>query len=159
MGLWPSRSSNRGNQQVESMIRFLGGVRGLSQEQEPLEQDPSHRGMRSPNGLIRRSPRQCHPCLPSCPQLLSPPYAHTHSPSLPQPLLAPLTWIPDVFQVRNKVAEISVFSIIIDLQEKHRAVKSTGEETSGTVPMNPSVWCSGRLGRATRARRRSLSMP
>lgn len=159
MGLWPSRSSNRGNRQVEFMIRFLGSVRGLSQEHEPLGQDTSHRGMRAPNGLICHPPHQHHPCLSSCPHRLSPPYAHTHSPSLLQPPMAPLTWIPDVFQLRNKVAEISVFTIIADLQEKHRPVKSTGEDTSGTVPTNPSVWCSGRLGRATRARRRSLSVP
>lgn len=134
------------------MIRLLGGVRGLSQEQEPLGQDTSHRGVRSPSGLTGHPPNQRRPRLPSRAHLLPPPYAHTHSPSL-------LTWIPDVFQVRNKVAEISVFSIIVDLQEKHRAVKPTGDETSGTVPMKPSVWCSERLGRAKGARRRPLSVP
>lgn len=127
------------------MIRLLGGVRGLSQEQEPLGQDTSQRGVRSPSGLTGHPPNQRRPRLPSRAHLLPPPYAHTHSPSL-------LTWIPDVFQVRNKVAEISVFSIIVDLQEKHRAVKPTGDETSGTVPMKPSVWCSERLGRAKGAR-------
>lgn len=52
-----------------------------------------------------------------CP--LPPPYAH--SSSLLQPLLASLTWIRAVLQVRNEVAVISVFGILLDLQEKHRA--------------------------------------
>lgn len=111
------------------MNRFLRGVQGLSQQQELLEHETSHREGSTPlTGLICHPPHQHHPFLPSC--------HHLTLTFLPLPTCShcwlSLTCILDVFQVRNEVTVISVFSVIFDLWEKHRAGNLSGEETSGT---------------------------
>lgn len=43
------------------------------------------------------------------------------------PLWAFLTWIPDVVQVGNEVAVVSVFTVILDLEEKQQCIEWKGD--------------------------------
>ena len=79
--------------------------------------------------------------LPCCP---APHHTHAHSSALVQPLLVSLTWIPDALQARNEVAVVSIFSITLDPQEKHRAVHLMEKgRPSNTIPANPALLYTG----------------
>ena len=96
-------------------------------------------------------------CNPAHPWLFPAPRPHhtqAHSSALVRLLLVSLTCIPDVLQVRNEVAVVSIFSIILYLQGKHGAVnlREVGPP-SGTISLNSAVWYPGWWCRAMRARR------
>lgn len=97
--------------------------------------DPAQGGERPPAGLSATLPTSdTLPCSPA------PHHTHTHSSALMQPLSVSLTWIPDALQMRNEVAVVSIFSIILDLQEKHRAVHLMEKgRPSRTIPANPAI--------------------
>lgn len=130
------------------MNRSLRGVYSLSQPRELLEPETLHRELSDPWKTYLQ------PALPVALPALRPHHTQAHSSALVHLLLVSLTCIPDVFQVRNEFAVVSIFSIILYLQGKHGAVnlREVGPP-SGTISLNSAVWYPCWWGRAMRARR------
>ena len=131
MAPWPSRASEGGNQQADHMNRGFSEVfTAWANGGNCWDEGPCPGRGRSPGKT--RAP----PSLPAspCPHLV---------PS--RPLLTFLTWIPDVVQLRNEGAVVRVFTVILDLWEKHRAVDLREKgPPSGTVSTHPAVrWPCG----------------